>query len=165
MTALPGNGSVTLADGTPLLGVGQSLSVAQLTGLLFTPAAGAAGTSTFGYAVTDLAGQLRQRRRVLDRRHARRVHHPDAGVRAAPMPARRSWPQSAMSPPPCWPGLRPRVRPWCCPTAWAARWRTRQGRFSITLALPAIPVTGLRLTVTATRHHGPGSPRHPQARR
>ena len=55
--ALPSNGTVTLADGTPLVGAGQVLTPGQLTGLLFTPASGTvAGNSSFNYGVTDPAG-------------------------------------------------------------------------------------------------------------
>ena len=52
---LPGNGAVTLADGTVLTGPGQVLSVAQLTGLVFLPGA-AAGTDQISYRVSDPAG-------------------------------------------------------------------------------------------------------------
>ena len=55
--SLPTNGALTLADGTPLAGPGQVLTVAELQGLLFTPDQAAAGdTSAFSYGVTDPAG-------------------------------------------------------------------------------------------------------------
>ena len=55
--ALPTNGIVTLADGTPLVGAGQMLTTAQLAGLLFTPASGVvAGGSALTYNVIDPAG-------------------------------------------------------------------------------------------------------------
>ncbi|HEX3860168.1 MAG TPA: Ig-like domain-containing protein [Stellaceae bacterium] len=56
--AVPSNGTVMLADGTPV-GVFSSLTVAQLTGLVFTPGANQIGTSgNFAYTVFDLAGSL-----------------------------------------------------------------------------------------------------------
>ena len=56
VTALPTDGTVTLADGAAAA-VGQALTGAQLTSLLFTPAAGSANqTSSFVYAVSDPAG-------------------------------------------------------------------------------------------------------------
>ncbi len=57
VTALPGDGTVTLADGTTAVSLGETLTVAQLTGLDFTAGANQAGTSgSFGYTVTDPAG-------------------------------------------------------------------------------------------------------------
>ncbi len=57
VTALPGDGSVDLADGTTPVTLGQVLGVGQLTGLTFLPTAGVSGTqSSFGYAVSDPAG-------------------------------------------------------------------------------------------------------------
>jgi Bacterial Ig-like domain len=57
VTALPGNGVVTLGDGTTAVTAGEQLTVAQLTGLDFTPGAGAAGSSgSFAYSVSDAAG-------------------------------------------------------------------------------------------------------------
>ena len=55
VSALPANGMVTLADGTPL-SAGQTLTASQLTGLLFTPSASAGASSSFVYSVTDTAG-------------------------------------------------------------------------------------------------------------
>ena len=53
---LPADGAVTLADGTAVT-VGEGLTEAQLTGLLFTPDAGSFdATSGFTYAVADPAG-------------------------------------------------------------------------------------------------------------
>ncbi len=58
VTSLPSNGSVTLADGSTALTVGATLSVAQLTGLLFNPIAGRfSSSSAFTYIVADAAGQ------------------------------------------------------------------------------------------------------------
>ena len=57
LTALPTNGALALADGTPVAGVGTVLTVAQLAGLVFTAAPGAAGiTSVLRYTVADPAG-------------------------------------------------------------------------------------------------------------
>ena len=57
VTALPTNGSVLLSSGTAVT-AGESLSVAQLTGLLFQPAQDNTGhTSSFGYSVSDPAGK------------------------------------------------------------------------------------------------------------
>lgn len=57
VTGLPTDGAVFLSDGTTAVVSGQSLSVAQLTGLKFKPLAGAFGaTSTFSYTVTDPSG-------------------------------------------------------------------------------------------------------------
>jgi hypothetical protein len=54
---LPDNGSVTLADGATAVTAGQVLSVAQLTGLKFTPAPNRIGSSSsLTYTVTDRAG-------------------------------------------------------------------------------------------------------------
>ena len=54
--ALPTDGTVTLADGTPVA-TGQALTAGQLTGLLFTPTAGAySRSSAFTYSATDGAG-------------------------------------------------------------------------------------------------------------
>ena len=58
LNALPGNGAVTLADGTAVT-AGQSITVAQLTGLLFTPTPGLFGqASALAYSVTDPAGNV-----------------------------------------------------------------------------------------------------------
>jgi len=55
-TSLPGNGTLTLADGTPLA-AGQALTSAQLTGLRFKPTPGLFNAnSAFGYTVSDPAG-------------------------------------------------------------------------------------------------------------
>src|ERR1035437_2675329 len=57
VTGLPTDGKVFLSDGTTQVSAGQSLTVAQLTGLAFVPTTGAsAQTSTFNYSVTDPAG-------------------------------------------------------------------------------------------------------------
>jgi hypothetical protein len=57
VTGLPTDGKVFLSDGTTQVSAGQSLTVAQLTGLTFVPTTGAsAQTSTFSYSVTDPAG-------------------------------------------------------------------------------------------------------------
>ena len=54
---LPTDGTVYLADGTTTVTNGEKLSVAQLTGLTFKPAAGQfSQSSTFSYTVTDPAG-------------------------------------------------------------------------------------------------------------
>ena len=57
VTALPTNGSVLLSNGTAVT-AGESLSVAQLTGLLFRPAQDNTGQiSSFGYSVFDPGGE------------------------------------------------------------------------------------------------------------
>jgi autotransporter passenger strand-loop-strand repeat protein len=57
VTALPANGTVTLADGTTAVTIGESLTLAQLTGLEFTPGKAAGGSSSsFTYSVSDPAG-------------------------------------------------------------------------------------------------------------
>ena len=57
VTALPTDGTVLLANGTTPVALGQSLSVSQLTGLLFKPTQDNTGhTSSFGYSVSDPAG-------------------------------------------------------------------------------------------------------------
>ena len=57
VTALPTNGSMLLPNGTAIT-TGESLSVAQLTGLLFRPAQDNTGqTSSFGYSVSDPGGK------------------------------------------------------------------------------------------------------------
>ena len=57
VTALPSDGAVLLSDGVTAVTAGQTLSVAQLTGLMFKPTAGHFGqSSTFGYNVTDPSG-------------------------------------------------------------------------------------------------------------
>ena len=54
--ALPTDGSITLADGFTALTAGESLTVAQLTGLEFKPTTGAFGqTSSLSYTITDPA--------------------------------------------------------------------------------------------------------------
>ena len=56
LTALPTDGTVTLADGTAVT-PGEALTSTQLTGLQFTPATGAFGVSSaLSYTVTDPAG-------------------------------------------------------------------------------------------------------------
>ena len=58
VNALPTDGTVLLANGTTPVTVGQSLSVSQLTGLLFKPTQDNTGkTSSFGYSVSDPAGK------------------------------------------------------------------------------------------------------------
>ena len=53
---LPGDGTVTLADGVTVVTAGQALTAAQLAGLLFTPTPGQFGSSsTFTYGVADPA--------------------------------------------------------------------------------------------------------------
>ena len=55
VATLPGNGTLTLGGTTPV-SMGQSLSLAQLLGLMFTPAAGQFDSmSVFSYSVTDPA--------------------------------------------------------------------------------------------------------------
>ena len=55
--ALPSDGTVLLADGFTTVTAGQVLTSAQLTGLLFQPAAGAFNASSvFSYSVSDPAG-------------------------------------------------------------------------------------------------------------
>jgi Domain of unknown function (DUF4082)/Cadherin-like domain/Bacterial Ig domain len=57
VTGLPTDGKVFLSDGTTQVSAGQSLTVAQLTGLTFAPTTGAsAQTSSFNYSVTDPSG-------------------------------------------------------------------------------------------------------------
>src|SRR5258708_755354 len=57
MNGLPSDGTVYLADGTTAVTVGETLTVAQLTGLTFKPTTGAfSQSSSFSYTVTDPAG-------------------------------------------------------------------------------------------------------------
>src|ERR1700730_15429276 len=57
VTGLPTDGAVVLSDGMPPVSVGQSLTVAQLTGLEFVPTPGAsAQSSSFSYRVSDPSG-------------------------------------------------------------------------------------------------------------
>ncbi len=57
VATLPSNGTVTLADGTTAVHAGQTLTVAQLTGLEFKPATGTPQTaSAFAYTVKDPTG-------------------------------------------------------------------------------------------------------------
>jgi hypothetical protein len=57
VTGLPTDGTVVLSDGVTAVTVGQSLTVAQLTGLEFKPTSGAfAQSSSFGYSVSDPTG-------------------------------------------------------------------------------------------------------------
>jgi Ca2+-binding RTX toxin-like protein len=55
VTAIPTvlNGSITLADGTTTVAVNDTLTVAELQGLLFTPISGQSGVFTFDYSVSD----------------------------------------------------------------------------------------------------------------
>jgi hypothetical protein len=58
VTALPTDGTVLLANGTTPVTLGQSLSISQLTGLVFKPTQDNTGkTSSFGYSVSDPAGK------------------------------------------------------------------------------------------------------------
>jgi len=57
VTALPTDGTVVLSNGTTPVSVGESLTVAQLTGLEFVPTTGAFGqSSSFVYRVSDPSG-------------------------------------------------------------------------------------------------------------
>src|SRR5207248_9258310 len=57
VTGLPSDGAVLLSDGLTAISDGQTLTVSQLTGLMFKPSVGSFGTSsTFTYTVTDPAG-------------------------------------------------------------------------------------------------------------
>jgi VCBS repeat-containing protein len=54
---LPTQGTIYLADGTTVVNVGDTLAVADLTGLVFTPTAGTNGAAgTFSYTVDDSNG-------------------------------------------------------------------------------------------------------------
>jgi len=56
VTGLPTDGTVLLANGTSPVTVGESLTVAQLTGLMFKPTQDSTGqSSTFTYSVSDPA--------------------------------------------------------------------------------------------------------------
>jgi hypothetical protein len=57
VAALPSNGTILLADGVTPVGIGQSLTVTQLTALKFRPALNSFGnSSSFGFTVSDPAG-------------------------------------------------------------------------------------------------------------
>ena len=57
VTGLPNDGTVLRPDGITPVSLGATLTVAQLTGLMFKPTAGAFGqSSTFSYKVSDPAG-------------------------------------------------------------------------------------------------------------
>src|SRR5215472_3663101 len=57
VTGLPSDGTVLLPDGVTAVTTGQVLTVAQLTGLLFEPAAGMSNASSaFTYSVSDPSG-------------------------------------------------------------------------------------------------------------
>ena len=57
VTGLPNDGTVLLSDGVTAVTSGETLSVAQLTGLKFQPTAGAFGkSSTFSYTGSDPSG-------------------------------------------------------------------------------------------------------------
>ena len=59
VTQLPTDGAVLLSDGTTPVTMGESLTVAQLTGLLFEPKQGNTGqSSSFSYSVSDPAGNI-----------------------------------------------------------------------------------------------------------
>ena len=70
ITALPTNGTVFLSDGKTAVTVGQTLTVAQLTGLLFKSAANGSRVeiSSLNYSVSDPAGKSSSRYRVAGRR-------------------------------------------------------------------------------------------------
>src|SRR6516164_10518629 len=56
VTALPSDGTVLLADGITPVTLGETLTVAQLTGLKFRPTLDSFGTSsTFAFTVSDPA--------------------------------------------------------------------------------------------------------------
>ena len=56
VTALPSNGTLLLSDGITPVTLGETLTVAQLTGLQFGPTPDSAGTSsTFAFTVSDPA--------------------------------------------------------------------------------------------------------------
>jgi hypothetical protein len=58
ITELPSNGIVLLSDGTTVVGQGQTLTVAQLTGLMFRSAASASGQiSSLSYSISGSAGE------------------------------------------------------------------------------------------------------------
>src|SRR5258708_3809089 len=57
VTGLPTDGTVLLSDGLTAVYVGETLTVAQLTSLMFKPTFGVFGqSSTFTYKVTDPSG-------------------------------------------------------------------------------------------------------------
>lgn len=57
VSALPTNGTITLADGVTPVTLGETLTAGQLTGLLFAGSAGMSGrNSSFAYTVNDPAG-------------------------------------------------------------------------------------------------------------
>ena len=57
VTGLPSDGTVYLSNGTTAVTSGESLTVAQLSGLTFKPTTGASSeSSTFSYAVSDPSG-------------------------------------------------------------------------------------------------------------
>src|ERR1700693_4145929 len=57
VTGLPSDGTVYLAGGTTAVTAGETLTVAQLTGLTFKPTAGQfSPRSSFTYTATDPAG-------------------------------------------------------------------------------------------------------------
>ena len=67
ITALPSDGSVTLAGSGAAVTQGESLTGAQLAGLQFTPQPGIANAvSAFGFAVTDGAGNSTSASAALD---------------------------------------------------------------------------------------------------
>ena len=67
VTGVPTDGTVVLSNGTTPVTVGQSLTVAQLTGLEFVPTAGAsAQSSSFAYSVSDPTGATASGSATLD---------------------------------------------------------------------------------------------------
>ncbi len=104
VNTLPTDGTITLADGVTPVTTGETLTVAQLTGLLFAGSAGMSGrSSSFAYTVNDPAGNttswqchagaqpigaelcgsclLHQQRQSRDRRHRGRRQHGDVDGR------------------------------------------------------------------------------------
>ena len=59
VTGLPSNGTVLLADGTTPVSLGESLTVAQLTGLEFKPTPNSSGqSSALAFTVSDPGGNI-----------------------------------------------------------------------------------------------------------
>ena len=80
VSALPTDGTVTLADGTTPVASGQQLTVAQLAGLEFTPATDSEGqSSVFGYQVTDPSGNTAQGTATLSTAPGRTYNLGDGG--------------------------------------------------------------------------------------
>ncbi len=146
--ALPVNGTVTLADGTALSGAGQVLTAAQLTGLLFVP--GAPGSGSFGYAVTDPAGNSASGSATLS------VQQALAGIAPPALTLQASGGitlQSAVVVAAGGQVLTGTTTPGATVTLsgeLGSAVADASGTFAITLAGLSVPVTGLRLSVTAT---------------